>query len=78
MPSSKPPTGAGAAFEIKLGSPWVDEGVRNLRRLAKRMADSDHGPPAALAVIVPGGYGSTHGGHGGADASVIPNHALGP
>ena len=26
------------------------------------MANSDHGPPAALAVIVPGGYGATRGG----------------
>ena len=70
--------GRWAAFEIKLGNRWVDDGVRSLRRLAGRMADSDHGPPAALAVIVPGGYGATHGGHGGADAGVIPIHALGP
>ena len=70
--------GRWAAFEIKLGNRWVDDGVRNLRRLARRMANSDHGPPAALAVIVPGGYGSTHGGHGGADAGVIPIHALRP
>ena len=67
--------GRWAAFEIKLGERWVDDGARNLRRLAGRMANSDHGPPAALAVIVPGGYGATRG---GAEAGVIPIHALGP
>ncbi len=67
--------GRWAAFEIKLGDRWVDDGARNLRRLAGRMANSDHGPPAALAVIVPGGYGATRG---GAEAGVIPIHALGP
>ena len=67
--------GRWAAFEIKLGSRWVDDGARNLHRLAGRMANSDHGPPAALAVIVPGGYGSAHG---GTEAGVIPIHALGP
>ena len=67
--------GRWAAFEIKLGDRWVDDGARNLRRLAKRMANSDHGPPAALAVIVPSGYGFAHG---GTEAGVIPIHALGP
>ena len=67
--------GRWAAFEIKLGERWVDDGARNLRRLAGRMANSDHGPPAALAVIVPGGYGATRG---GTEAGVIPIHALGP
>ena len=67
--------GRWAAFEIKLGNRWVDDGARNLRRLAKRMANSDHGPPAALAVIVPSGYGFAHG---GTEAGVIPIHALGP
>ena len=67
--------GRWAAFEIKLGNRWVDDGARNLRRLARRMANSDHGPPAALAVIVPSGYGFAHG---GTEAGVIPIHALGP
>ena len=75
MPSSKLPMGRWAAFEIKLGNRWVDDGVRNLRRLAKRMANGDHGPPTALAVIVPSGYGFAHG---GTEAGVIPIHALGP
>ena len=70
--------GRWAAFEIKLGDRWVDAGARNLRRLAKRMASSDRGPPAALAVIVPGGYGAVHGERGGADTGVIPVQALGP
>ena len=67
--------GRWAAFEIKLGDRWVDDGARNLHRLARRMANSDHGPPAALAVIVPSGYGFAHG---GTEAGVIPIHALGP
>ena len=38
--------GRWAAFEIKLGDRWVADGMKNLRRLAKRMENSDHGPPA--------------------------------
>ena len=74
MPSSKLPTGAGPPSR----SSWATAGERrrkNLRRLARRMANSDHGPPAALAVIVPSGYGFAHG---GTKAGVIPIHALGP
>ncbi len=67
--------GRWAAFEIKLGERWVDGGARNLRRPAGRMANSDHGPPAALAVTVSGGYGATRG---GTEADVIPIHAPGP
>ena len=66
--------GRWAAFEVKLGERWVEEGAANLRRLAKRMERSDHGPPAALAVIVPAGYGSV----GAGDVGVIPVGALGP
>ena len=64
-----------AAFEIKLGDRWVADGMKNLRRLAKRMESSDHGPPAALAVILPSGYGHVGG---AADVGVIPVCALGP
>ena len=64
-----------AAFEIKLGDRWVADGMKNLRRLAKRMENSDHGPPAALAVILPSGYGHVGG---AADVGVIPVCALGP
>ena len=66
--------GRWAAFEIKLGERWVEDGARNLRRLAGRMEHSDHGPPTALAVIVPTGYGSVRPG----DVGVVPIGALGP
>lgn len=66
--------GRWAAFEIRLGERWIPEAERNLLRLADRMADSDHGRPAALAVIVPNGYG-----HVATDSvGVIPIGALGP
>ena len=67
--------GRWAAFEIKLGDRWVADGMKNLRRLAKRMEKSDHGRPAALAVILPSGYGHVGG---AADVGVIPVCALGP
>ena len=66
--------GRWAAFEIKLGERWVEEGAGNLRRLAGRMEQSDHDRPSALAVIVPNGYGSA----GPGDVGVIPIGALGP
>ena len=66
--------GRWAAFEIKLGERWVDDGAASLRRLAKRLEGSDHGKPAALAVIVPTGYGHVRPGKVG----VIPVGALGP
>ena len=76
--------GRWAAFEIKLGHGWVAEGERNLERLAARVADGPHGPPAALAVIVPSGYGYA-GSHAGSRAGtneqqvgVVPIGALGP
>ena len=66
--------GRWAAFEIKLGERWVDDGARSLRRLARRLEQSDHGTPSALAVIVPTGYGYVHPGNVG----VVPIGALGP
>lgn len=66
--------GRWAAFEIKLGERWVPEARANLRRLADRVAGSDHGEPAALAVIVPHGYGYA----GADDVGVIPVGGLGP
>ena len=66
--------GRWAAFEVKLGGRWVDEGARSLRRLARRLEQSDHGPPSALAVIVPSGYGSVRPG----EVGVIPIGSLGP
>ena len=67
--------GRWAAFEIKLGERWVEEGATNLRRLAKRLAETDHGRPAALAVILPSGYGYAGD---NADVGLIPIVALGP
>ena len=66
--------GRWAAFEIKLGERWVDDGVKNLLRLAQRMEQSDHGKPSTLAVIVPSGYGHVRPG----EVGVIPVGALGP
>ena len=66
--------GRWAAFEIKLGERWVDDGVRNLERLASRTSRSDHGEPMTLAVIVPNGYGTC----GPGETGVIPIGALGP
>ena len=66
--------GRWAAFEVKLGERWVDEGARNLRRLAARMVVGGRGEPSALAVIVPNGYGHVRGG----EVGVIPIGALGP
>ncbi len=66
--------GRWAAFEIKLGERWVEEGTKNLLRLARRMEQSDHGQPSALAVIVPSGYGSV----GRGDVGVIPVGTMGP
>ena len=42
--------GRWAAFEMKLGERWVDDGAKSLRRLARRLEGSDHGKPSALAV----------------------------
>ena len=66
--------GRWAAFEIKLGERWVEDGAKSLHKLAKRMAQSDHDKPSALAVIVPNGYGYV----GTEDVGVIPIGALGP
>ena len=66
--------GRWAAFEVKLGDRWIAEGQKNLLRLADRMADSEHGKPAALGVIVPSGYGHCQPG----EVGVIPINTLGP
>ena len=68
--------GRWAAFEVKLGERWVAEGERNLKRLAARLADSPHGAPAALAVIVPSGYGYVE--CEAEQVGVVPISALGP
>lgn len=67
--------GRWAAFEVKLGERRINEGRANLERVAKRMrASSNYGEPAALAVVVPNGYGAVPNGRVG----VIPVGAFGP
>ena len=66
--------GRWAAFEVKLGPRLVEEGARNLLRLAERVDQRVVGPPRALGVIVAGGYGYTRPDGVG----VIPIGALGP
>ena len=66
--------GRWAAFEIKLGFRRVEEGARNLLKLAQRVDQDLCGAPAMLAVIVPSGYGYMRPDGVG----VIPIGALGP
>ena len=66
--------GRWAAFEIKLGAGRVDDAARNLLRFAARVDPERVRTPAALAVIVPGGYGYVRDDGVG----VIPLGALGP
>lgn len=66
--------GRWAAFEIKLGGKRVDEGARNLLKLAKRVDQELCGAPSMLAVIVPSGYGYMRPDGVG----IIPIGALGP
>lgn len=66
--------GRWAAFEVKLGERWFEEGAANLRRLALRMKKGGRGEPSALAVILPNGYGHVRSG----EVGVIPIGALGP
>ena len=65
--------GRWAAFEVKLGERWVEEGMSNLLRLALRMEKGGRGKPAALAVIVPNGYGHVRRG----EVGTIPIGTLG-
>ena len=66
--------GRWAAFEVKLGPKMVEEGARNLLRLAGRVDPEVVGPPRALGVIVAGGYGYARPD----GVAVIPVGALGP
>ena len=66
--------GRWAAFEVKLGPRAVEEGARNLLRLAERVDPDVVGPPRALGVIVASGYGHVRPDGVG----VIPIGALGP
>lgn len=66
--------GRWAAFEVKLGPRMVEEGARNLLRLAERVDQQMVGPPQALGVIVASGYGYSRPDGVG----VVPIGALGP
>ncbi len=66
--------GRWAAFEVKLGERWVEEGATTLRRVADRMKLGGRGEPSALAVIIPNGYGHVRAG----EVGVIPVGTLGP
>ncbi len=64
-----------AAFEIKLGSPEaIEEGAANLLKFAREVDTRRSGEPAALGIIVAGGYGYVRGD----GIQVIPITALGP
>ena len=65
--------GRWAAFEVKLGAGRVDEAARALLKFADRVDTERSGEPAALGVIVGGGYGYTRPDGVG----VIPVGALG-
>ena len=66
--------GRWAAFEVKLGAAYVEEAATTLTRFAERVDTSKLGPPTALGVIVPGGYGYRRPD----GVSVLPLAALGP
>ena len=69
--SCRPTTGAGR-FEVKLGEGRVDEGARNLLRLAERVDVGRMGEPMALGVIVSSGYGYTRRGGGDSGGGRAP------
>lgn len=66
--------GTWAAFEVKLGAGMIDAAAATLLRFARRVDPARSRAPAALAVIVAGGYGYVRGDGIG----VIPIGALGP
>ena len=66
--------GRWAAFEVKLGQRRIDEAAAALLRFANRVDTARSGRPAALAVIIGGGYGYQRPDGVG----VIPVGALGP
>lgn len=66
--------GRWAAFEVKLGTGYVEEGASNLRKFAGRVDTGKCGDPSVLAVIVSNGYGYVRDD----EVAVIPIGALGP
>lgn len=64
-----------AAFEVKLGGPdAIEDAAANLLKFAREIDTRRSGEPAALGVIVAGGYGYTRED----GVQVIPITALGP
>ena len=64
-----------AAFEVKLGAPEaIEEAATGLLKFAREIDTKRSGKPAALGVIVAGGYGYTRED----GVQVIPITALGP
>lgn len=53
------PDGRWGAFEVKLSNAWVDDGARNLKRLAEKIDTDRMNGPSFLAVVVPCGYAFT-------------------
>lgn len=66
--------GRWGAFEIKLGTGMVEQGVASLLKFADRVDTDKCGPPSLLAVITGTGYGYLRGD----GVSVIPIAALKP
>lgn len=62
------------AFEVKLGGGEIDEGAATLRKFVERIDVGVCGAPAAVAVIVGGGYGYMRPD----GVAVIPVGSLGP
>jgi uncharacterized protein len=67
--------GRWAAFEVKLGGDkLIDEGADSLKAFSKRVDGEKTGEPAALGIIVAGGYGYVRED----GIQVVPIGALGP
>ena len=63
------------AFEVKIGGEGpIEQAAANLRKFAGEIDTRRSGEPAALGVIVAGGYGYTRED----GVQVIPISALGP
>ena len=54
------PDGKWGAFEVKLSNAGVEDGARNLKKLAEKIDTDRMNGPSFLAVIVPCGYAFTH------------------
>lgn len=66
--------GRWAAFEVKLGTGFIDQAAETLAKFAGRVDTERIGPPVALCVIVPTGYGYVRDD----GVAVVPFGSLGP